>query len=413
MHPLSHRLMVRVLPLFLLVFLGGAAPDDEPEVAVNVHGNTIEVKVMRDGTPVSGYPIRLRDSTKKVLTEGHSNAEGRWEQFIAREGSYDVEWGPKPYHRPVTVRETVTQLPETGVLPCCQAVAQGQTAPPPPSAWLLWASIGGILGIVGFSGLVVWVSRLRHRPEASEFTGVPPASRRRLPGRGQLVAVTFLLAGGAALFAWSLPNWRHEGPVPTNVADGARAYLRKRGVEPLSHSLERLLAEPGALVKSGTMSPVGDTAPDFELTEVHGRKWHLEDALEKGPVVLVFYYGYGCDHCVSQLFAIQQDIRYFREVGAEVVAISEDTPAETLKQYKRFGAFDFPVLSDPENKVAAQYGVFIPAKGDRPDMQFHGTFIVDRQGTVQWGNAGADPFTGNRTLLHKLAQLEDRVPVKD
>jgi peroxiredoxin len=417
MQPMNRHWMVRV-PLCLLVgLLAGAAPEDEPEVAVSVHGNTIEVKVARDGAPVSGYAVRLRDGAKKVLTEGHTNAEGRWEQFMAWEGTYDVEWGPKPFRRPLTIRETATKLPASGVLPCCQAVVQGKAAPPPPRPWLLWSGVGGVLALVGFTGLVVWVGRLRSRSEPSIETVEPvPLPVRRVPTRGQLVLVALLFAAGLGLCGWSFLHWRKERrtPVPTDdVAAGAREYLRQRGVEPLSDSLERFLAQPGALVKSGTMNPVGDTAPEFELTEVHGRKWRLQEALEKGPVVIVFYYGYGCDHCVSQLFAIQQDIRYFRELGAEIVAISEDAPAETLKQYKRFGAFDFPVLSDPDNKVAEAYGVSFPGNEQRPPIQLHGTFIVDRQGTVQWGNTGEEPFTGNRTLLYKLAALEDRLPKRE
>jgi len=418
MRSLSHRLTIRCPLVLLVVLLTGAAPDDEPEVAVNVYGNTIQVKVTRGtDSPVAGYPLRLRDSDKKVLTEGHSNAEGRWEQFLAREGKYEVQWGPKQHGRTtVTVRETVTTLPPTGVLPCCQTVAPGRPAPPPPSAWLLWAVVGGVLALVGFSGLVVWAGRLRTRPSVLSEDVPPLVPARRLPTNGQLVFVTLLFAVGLGLIGWSLFRSKKEEPAPTapawpsDVAEGARDYLRKRGVEPLSGALERLLLQPGTLVKSEHMAPVGDSAPEFELTEVHGHKWHLQEALAKGPVVVVFYFGYGCDHCVSQLFALQQDIRYFRDLGAEVVAISDDPPAETLQQYKRFGAFDFPVLSDPGNKVAQAYGVFTPDDGTKPGQQLHGTFVIDRQGTVQWGNSGPEPFTGNRTLLYKLADMEERLP---
>ena len=37
---------------------------------------------------------------------------------------------------------------------------------------------------------------------------------------------------------------------------------------------------------------VGVTAPDFTLTDQHGRKVTLSDSKNKSPVVLVFYRGY-------------------------------------------------------------------------------------------------------------------------
>ena len=38
---------------------------------------------------------------------------------------------------------------------------------------------------------------------------------------------------------------------------------------------------------------VGQTAPDFTLTDQHGNEFHLADALGAGPVVLVFLRGFG------------------------------------------------------------------------------------------------------------------------
>jgi peroxiredoxin len=44
-------------------------------------------------------------------------------------------------------------------------------------------------------------------------------------------------------------------------------------------------------VHSRTAS-VGSTAPDFELTDQHGQVFHLTDAINDGPVVLVFLRGF-------------------------------------------------------------------------------------------------------------------------
>ena len=52
-------------------------------------------------------------------------------------------------------------------------------------------------------------------------------------------------------------------------------------------------------------------------------------------MVLVFYYGYHCNHCVGQLFALHDDISKFRELGAEVVAVSADPPEWTRERWDR------------------------------------------------------------------------------
>jgi cytochrome oxidase Cu insertion factor (SCO1/SenC/PrrC family) len=44
--------------------------------------------------------------------------------------------------------------------------------------------------------------------------------------------------------------------------------------------------------KLSTPLSVGSTAPDFTLTDQHGRKHSLAAEREKRPVVLVFYRGY-------------------------------------------------------------------------------------------------------------------------
>ena len=37
---------------------------------------------------------------------------------------------------------------------------------------------------------------------------------------------------------------------------------------------------------------VGESAPDFTLTDQHGAEFHLADALTRGPVVIAFLRGF-------------------------------------------------------------------------------------------------------------------------
>lgn len=189
--------------------------------------------------------------------------------------------------------------------------------------------------------------------------------------------------------------------LPVDYAANALAYLRTNDKRPLSEPLAALLAEDLDETPTQPHPLLGRPAPDFALLDVDRKETRLSDHLRRGPVVVVFYYGYGCTHCVAQLFAVNEDIALFRELGAEVIAVSADTPEHTAGRYRRFGRFDFPVLSDPENQVAATYNVYDP----KTESLAHGTFVIGPDGVVHWANRGGEPFLGNRTLLRVLARL--------
>jgi peroxiredoxin len=190
------------------------------------------------------------------------------------------------------------------------------------------------------------------------------------------------------------------------LAEEVRAYLHERGVRPLSDPLQKLLSDAaGGAVPTRPHPLLGKQAPDFELEDPHGGTHTLRSFLDRGPVVLVFYYGYYCNHCVSQLFALDKDWQYFHELGAEVVALSPDPPADTRQRFRRYGEFKFPVLSDPKNAVAERYGVFQPARPGQPENLDHATFVLDREGVVRWAQFGDEPFTDDRALLLEVARL--------
>jgi peroxiredoxin Q/BCP len=183
-----------------------------------------------------------------------------------------------------------------------------------------------------------------------------------------------------------------------DVAADAKAFLAAARTESLPSvkvaESRRALEQPSPLV--------GKTAPDFELIDSDGHRVALRDLRRDGPVIVVFYYGYYCSHCVAQLFALEEDLPKFAEQGVHIVALSADPPETTAVRFRQYGHFHFPVLSDRGNKVAEQYGVYTPAAGGRDEDLKHGTFVVDPSGRIIWGYAGPQPFVDNGLLL-KLA----------
>ena len=202
------------------------------------------------------------------------------------------------------------------------------------------------------------------------------------------------------------------GLVPTgHIANDAKAYLRSEKSRPLVEPLHEILAdEKFKPQESQSHALLGKGAPAFELPDDRGETISLKALLDDGPVVVVFYYGYHCNHCVGQLFGLNEDLHRFTEMGTKVVAISGDPIELTAKRFAEYGRFNFPVLSDKNNQVAQQFGVFQPAADGKPELLLHGTFVIDSDGTVLWTNTGNKPFLDNRTLLTVIARQHDLLP---
>lgn len=221
-----------------------------------------------------------------------------------------------------------------------------------------------------------------------------------------LAAGLALMAAGMLVGTRFMTRQRHDAdPPPKDLAHEATIDLERRNYRPLSGSLDALLADTTyKSIPTQSHPLLGMAAPEFSLTQTDNTTVSLAESLKKGPVVLVFYYGYHCDHCVSQLFALNKDIENFRSLGATVLAISADPIEETRERFRMYGAFDFPVLSDPSNSVAAKYGTYAPTvKAGEVGNLMHGTFVIDKKGHVIWANRGDGPFTENRTLLVELS----------
>jgi peroxiredoxin len=240
------------------------------------------------------------------------------------------------------------------------------------------------------------------------------SSVRERGGRFRILAPLFVIgvvaSGLAGVYFY---RYTTASPQKQDLAQEAREDLERRNFRPLSAPLEALLADSKYQPLPTQAHPLLlQPAPDFTLLDVDGREWSLTQRLPEGPVVLVFYFGYHCNHCVSQLFALDKDLAKFRELGAQVVAVSADPAELTRKRFGKYGAFGFPVLSDPGNKVAEKYETYItnPNAGQEGDL-LHGTFVISRQSKVMWANRGEGPFTENRTLLHELARVEGRAPL--
>jgi peroxiredoxin len=100
----------------------------------------------------------------------------------------------------------------------------------------------------------------------------------------------------------------------------------------------------------------GDRAPNFRLPNAQSGSIELKALLELGPVVLTFYRGQWCPYCNLELRAYQKLLPQLQALGANLVAISPQTPDNSLSTAEK-NELAYPVLSDVGLHVTRAYGL--------------------------------------------------------
>ncbi len=145
-------------------------------------------------------------------------------------------------------------------------------------------------------------------------------------------------------------------------------------------------------------------ASAWKLPDSAGKQRSLADYRGR-TVVVVFYLGFGCLHCVEQLQALAPKVEDFREAGLEIIAVStESRPelAKALASYEEEGdSIPFPIVADPELATFRAYRAY----DDFEKVPLHGTFLVDGSGDVRWQDVGHEPFTKIDFLIKEAKRL--------
>jgi len=123
---------------------------------------------------------------------------------------------------------------------------------------------------------------------------------------------------------------------------------------------------------------VGDTAPDFTLPSQTGESVSLKDFIGKKSVVLYFYPKDDTPGCTAQACAFRDSYEVFKDAGAEVIGISDDS-ADSHQKFVTKHQLPFTLLSDTGKQVRKLYGV--PSTlGLLPGRV---TYVIDQNGVVQ------------------------------
>lgn len=188
----------------------------------------------------------------------------------------------------------------------------------------------------------------------------------------------------AIVDGWKADGWAPPPPEPvaeTDMAEANRIDLTTLG--PLTY--EPYQAEP------------------FDLVDTEGKHRGLEEFRGWKNVVVIFYLGGGCAHCMQQLQTFGAEIQALRDLDTELVAIgTDDLEATRLLKHNPDGVtFPMPLLADPDLKVFQSYRSF----DDFENQPLHGTFLIDRQGRVRYQRIGPDPFLDVDFIKEEAARV--------
>lgn len=101
---------------------------------------------------------------------------------------------------------------------------------------------------------------------------------------------------------------------------------------------------------------LGARAPEFKGVDQFGRTVQLREEAKKRPVVLVFYRGYWCPHCIRLLKNLQDSLSFFTGKGVSVIAISPESAESMAKTLEKTKA-GFSLLGDSALAIAKRYDI--------------------------------------------------------
>jgi len=129
-----------------------------------------------------------------------------------------------------------------------------------------------------------------------------------------------------------------------------------------------------------------ERAPGFTLRGIDEsgveREFSLKDF--SGKVVLYFYPKDNTPGCTTEACDFRDNMARVKSTGAEVLGVSPDS-VKSHMNFKEKHGLAFPLLSDPDKKVAALYGAYGEKKmyGKVAMGIIRSTFIIDEEGLVK------------------------------
>lgn len=202
--------------------------------------------------------------------------------------------------------------------------------------------------------------------------------------------------------------------------DGAIAMLeealgKQPGSKPVLAALESLktpgtvqtpAAGSDAAVTAKNVAPgfVAPMSPVLALPDKNGSIVDLA-AYRGRPVLVIFFLGGGCPHCVEQLQKFRPHVPSYHLAGISLLTVSTDPVADLALTLGGKSELDpdlpFQILSDSGLNTFKAW----KCHDDFLNKPMHGTFLLDGEGRVLWSDISHDPYVQAGYLLGECRRL--------
>jgi peroxiredoxin len=145
--------------------------------------------------------------------------------------------------------------------------------------------------------------------------------------------------------------------------------------------------EPAAVAREPLR--IGDTPPHVGVADLVGRQQRIPDDV-RGKVVLLHFWASGCSSCREEMPAMESLFAKYSKRGLVILAVNVGQRKEAVKAFVEGLKMTYPILLDPDRKMAREYDVVSVPR----------TFILDRNGLIRYKIVGG----ASMALLNKLVQ---------
>jgi peroxiredoxin len=141
-------------------------------------------------------------------------------------------------------------------------------------------------------------------------------------------------------------------------------------------------------------------APALDVRDPSGKRVTLDDFRGKN-VMLVYYLGQECPHCMRQLHDLGKKKDDWNRLDTVLLAVSSQSPEKNAKAIKELGDLPWKLLSDDEYVNARRWRSY----DDFEEIELHSTILIDKKGRVYWGRIGGDPFSDAAYITKQLERM--------
>jgi peroxiredoxin len=155
--------------------------------------------------------------------------------------------------------------------------------------------------------------------------------------------------------------------------------------------------------------PTGSKAPDFTLKSKQASGLadvKLSNNFGKKNTVVLFFPLAFTSVCTKEMCDLTAGLNAYKELGADVIAISVDSPF-TQEAWAKQEKIGITLVSDLNKTTARAYDVIFPMLAGVGDTSARAAFVIDKKGVVQYSEQTPTPkdlpnFEAVKAALAKL-----------